>query len=87
MSRRRIIDLENVKKVSLILEAPNGETKRIPIDYSPTISSIAIGKTLLSYDKIHKCLVLYERGVIKFTSLFYLYTCIYKTLFISLQKI
>ena len=59
MSRRRIIDLENVKKVSLILEAPNGDTKRIPIDYSPTISSIAIGKTLLSYDKIHKCLVLY----------------------------
>ena len=59
MNRRRIIDLENIKKVSLILEAPNGETKRISIDYSPTISSIAIGKTLLSYDKIHKCLVLY----------------------------
>ena len=59
MSRRRIIDLENVKKVSLILEAPKEKKKRIPIDYSPTISSIAIGKTLLSYDKIHKCLVLY----------------------------
>ena len=59
MSRRRIIDLENIKNLSLTLQAPNGETKTIPIDYSPTMSSIAIGKTLLSYDKIHKCLVLY----------------------------
>nr|DAI05743.1 MAG TPA: hypothetical protein [Crassvirales sp.] len=28
-----------------------------------------------------------KRVVIKFTTLFCLYTCIYKTLFISLQKI
>lgn len=55
----RVIDLDNVKKVALVLTAPNKATKRIPLDFTPTISKNAIGKTLIHYDKKHNCLVLY----------------------------
>lgn len=55
----KTIELENIRKVALLLEAPNGETKKIPVNFKPTVSKNSIGKVILRYDKINNSLIFY----------------------------